>query len=170
MSPDPSDAESELLARLGTDDPAAVGELFTRYRGYLRRIAEVRFDERLRTRVDESDLVQDALTEAARSLPAYLAARGGPLRRRRVPVVIHEANASAGWANRVGARSAQRVLSAVPDPGLRRVEVVGVPVRDPEVRASEHVCPLLRRDLVRRDPAPEVRRPLDPRIRGEPRP
>jgi UDP-N-acetylglucosamine--N-acetylmuramyl-(pentapeptide) pyrophosphoryl-undecaprenol N-acetylglucosamine transferase len=63
------------------------------------------------------------------ALPAYLAARGGPLRRRRVPVVVHEANASAGWANRVGARSAQRVLSAVPDPGLRRVEVVGVPVR-----------------------------------------
>jgi UDP-N-acetylglucosamine--N-acetylmuramyl-(pentapeptide) pyrophosphoryl-undecaprenol N-acetylglucosamine transferase len=62
------------------------------------------------------------------ALPAYLAARGG-LRRRRVPVVVHEANASAGWANRVGARSARRVLSAVPNPGLRRVEVVGVPVR-----------------------------------------
>ena len=59
------------------------------------------------------------------ALPAYLAAR-----RRRVPVVIHEANASAGWANRVGARSARRILSAVPDPGLRRkTEVVGVPVR-----------------------------------------
>jgi UDP-N-acetylglucosamine--N-acetylmuramyl-(pentapeptide) pyrophosphoryl-undecaprenol N-acetylglucosamine transferase len=62
------------------------------------------------------------------ALPAYLAARGGR-RKRRVPVVIHEANASAGWANRVGARSARRVLSAVPDPGLRDVEVVGVPVR-----------------------------------------
>jgi UDP-N-acetylglucosamine--N-acetylmuramyl-(pentapeptide) pyrophosphoryl-undecaprenol N-acetylglucosamine transferase len=63
------------------------------------------------------------------ALPAYLAAWGGPLRGRRVPVVVHEANASAGWANRVGARSARRVLSAVPDPGLRNVEVVGVPVR-----------------------------------------
>ena len=63
------------------------------------------------------------------ALPAYLAARGGLGRRRRVPVVVHEANASAGWANRVGARSAKRVLSAVPDPGLRHVEVVGVPVR-----------------------------------------
>jgi UDP-N-acetylglucosamine--N-acetylmuramyl-(pentapeptide) pyrophosphoryl-undecaprenol N-acetylglucosamine transferase len=62
------------------------------------------------------------------ALPAYLAARGG-VRRRRVPVVVHEANASAGWANRVGARSARRVLSAVPNPGLRQVEVVGVPVR-----------------------------------------
>lgn len=66
------------------------------------------------------------------ALPAYLAARGSLAgsRRRRVPVVIHEANASAGWANRVGARSAYRVLSAVPDPGLRGTEVVGVPVRE----------------------------------------
>ena len=56
-------------------------------------------------------------------------ARGVARRRRRVPVVIHEANASAGLANRVGARSAQRVLSAVPDPGLPHAEVVGVPVR-----------------------------------------
>lgn len=57
------------------------------------------------------------------ALPAYLAAR------RRVPVVVHEANASAGLANKVGARSARRVLSAVADPGLGSVEVVGTPVR-----------------------------------------
>jgi UDP-N-acetylglucosamine--N-acetylmuramyl-(pentapeptide) pyrophosphoryl-undecaprenol N-acetylglucosamine transferase len=69
------------------------------------------------------------------AVPAYLAARGIPRpfglprSRRRVPVVIHEANARAGLANRVGARSADRVLSAVPDCGLPRAEVVGVPVR-----------------------------------------
>jgi UDP-N-acetylglucosamine--N-acetylmuramyl-(pentapeptide) pyrophosphoryl-undecaprenol N-acetylglucosamine transferase len=63
------------------------------------------------------------------ALPAYLAARGAVRRRRRVPVVIHEANARAGLANRVGARNANRVLSAVPDCGLPRAEVVGVPVR-----------------------------------------
>ncbi|OBJ04871.1 undecaprenyldiphospho-muramoylpentapeptide beta-N-acetylglucosaminyltransferase [Mycobacterium alsense] len=63
------------------------------------------------------------------ALPAYLAARG-LRRRRRVPVVIHEANARAGLANRVGARSAERVLSAVADCGLPRAEVVGIPVRE----------------------------------------
>ncbi len=71
------------------------------------------------------------------ALPAYLAARGFGLglsrrsrrSRRRVPVVIHEANARAGIANRVGARTAARILSAVPDSGLKRAEVVGVPVR-----------------------------------------
>jgi len=63
------------------------------------------------------------------ALPAYLAALGGPVHRQRVPVVIHEANARAGLANRVGARTARRVLSAVPDSGLRDAEVVGMPVR-----------------------------------------
>lgn len=66
------------------------------------------------------------------ALPAYLAASGIPFtgrRRRRVPVVIHEANASAGIANKVGARFATRVLAAVPNSGLRNAEVVGVPVR-----------------------------------------
>ncbi len=63
------------------------------------------------------------------ALPAYLAARGIPGLRRRIPVVIHEANARAGLANRVGLRTADRVLSAVPDSGLRGAEVVGVPVR-----------------------------------------
>ena len=64
------------------------------------------------------------------SLPAYLAACSPGRPRRRVPVVIHEANASAGLANRVGARCAHRILSAVANPGLRRAEVVGVPVRE----------------------------------------
>jgi len=63
------------------------------------------------------------------ALPAYLAARGIPGLRRRVPVVIHEANARAGIANRIGARTADRIMSAVPDSGLPRAEVVGVPVR-----------------------------------------
>ncbi len=66
------------------------------------------------------------------ALPAYLAARGITSvfdRRRRIPVVIHEANARAGLANRVGARTADRVLAAVPDCGLPRAEVVGVPIR-----------------------------------------
>ena len=57
------------------------------------------------------------------AVPAYLAARG------RAPVVVHEANARAGLANRVGARIATRVLAAVPDCGLPGAEVVGMPLR-----------------------------------------
>lgn len=58
------------------------------------------------------------------AVPAYLAAR-----RRGVPVVVHEANARAGLANRLGARTARRVLAAVPDSGLSGAEVVGMPLR-----------------------------------------
>ncbi len=60
------------------------------------------------------------------ALPAYLAA----LPPHSVPVVVHEANARAGLANKVGARSARRVLAAVPGSGLRRAEIVGIPVRE----------------------------------------
>ncbi|MGQ4617174.1 undecaprenyldiphospho-muramoylpentapeptide beta-N-acetylglucosaminyltransferase [Nocardia sp. R7R-8] len=64
------------------------------------------------------------------ALPAYLAAGAGVLRRRRpVPVVVHEANAKAGIANKIGARRAARVLAAVPDSGLANARVVGIPVR-----------------------------------------
>lgn len=72
------------------------------------------------------------------AVPAYLAARGGPIRRHRIPVVVHEANARAGLANRVGARSADRVLSAVPNSGLRRAEVVGMPLR-PAITAMDRI-------------------------------
>ncbi len=64
------------------------------------------------------------------ALPAYLAAGRGALRRRRaVPVVVHEANAKAGIANKGGAGGAAWVLAAVPDSGLAGAEVIGIPVR-----------------------------------------
>ncbi|WP_066473288.1 undecaprenyldiphospho-muramoylpentapeptide beta-N-acetylglucosaminyltransferase [Skermania piniformis] len=65
------------------------------------------------------------------ALPAYLAAGRGA---DRVPIVVHEANAKAGLANRVGARFATRVLAAVPGAGVRArgrtdAEQIGIPVR-----------------------------------------
>lgn len=57
------------------------------------------------------------------AVPAYLAARG------ELPIVVHEANARAGLANRIGARFASRVAAAVPGSGLPRAEVIGIPLR-----------------------------------------
>ncbi|GAB90395.1 UDP-N-acetylglucosamine--N-acetylmuramyl-(pentapeptide) pyrophosphoryl-undecaprenol N-acetylglucosamine transferase [Gordonia rhizosphera NBRC 16068] len=62
------------------------------------------------------------------AMPAYLAAQTHLRARRRIPIVIHEANASAGIANKIGARFADRVLAAVDGSGLD-AEVVGIPVR-----------------------------------------
>jgi UDP-N-acetylglucosamine--N-acetylmuramyl-(pentapeptide) pyrophosphoryl-undecaprenol N-acetylglucosamine transferase len=58
------------------------------------------------------------------ALPAYLAAR-----RRGTPFVVHEANARAGIANRVGARLTPYVAAAVAGSGLRRAHVLGIPLR-----------------------------------------
>lgn len=56
--------------------------------------------------------------------PAYLAARSA-----RIPIVVHEANARTGMANRLGAKLGARVLAAVPGSGLPDAQVVGIPVR-----------------------------------------
>lgn len=56
--------------------------------------------------------------------PVYLAAR-----KRKLPVFIHEANARAGLANKVGARFAAGVGTAFNGTGLPGAKVVGMPMR-----------------------------------------
>jgi UDP-N-acetylglucosamine--N-acetylmuramyl-(pentapeptide) pyrophosphoryl-undecaprenol N-acetylglucosamine transferase len=58
------------------------------------------------------------------ALPAYLAAR-----RLRIPIVVHEANARPGLANRVGARLTRYVAVASPQIRLPHGEHVGIPLR-----------------------------------------
>ena len=59
------------------------------------------------------------------SAPAYLAAR-----RRRIPIVVHEANPRAGLANRLGARYAASVVVATDGTtGLRNTVTLGLPMR-----------------------------------------
>ena len=59
------------------------------------------------------------------SAPAYLAAH-----RRRIPIVVHEANPRAGLANRLGARYAARVVTATDaTTGLRNTVTLGLPMR-----------------------------------------
>ncbi|HEY3956957.1 MAG TPA: undecaprenyldiphospho-muramoylpentapeptide beta-N-acetylglucosaminyltransferase [Streptosporangiaceae bacterium] len=58
------------------------------------------------------------------STPAYLAAR-----RRKVPIVIHEANPRAGLANRVGARLTSHVFTGNPDTTLPHGRYIGIPLR-----------------------------------------
>jgi len=56
------------------------------------------------------------------AMPAYLAARG------RVPIVIHEANAKAGIANRLGARLTPYVAQATAG-SIKGAETLGIPLR-----------------------------------------
>ena len=58
------------------------------------------------------------------ALPAYVAAR-----RRGIPIVVHEANAKAGLANRVGARLTTHVYTASASVKLAHGQPIGIPLR-----------------------------------------
>nr|WP_225751298.1 UDP-N-acetylglucosamine--N-acetylmuramyl-(pentapeptide) pyrophosphoryl-undecaprenol N-acetylglucosamine transferase [Pseudoclavibacter sp. Marseille-Q3772] len=71
--------------------------------------------------------------------PAYVAAR------KRVPIIVHEANAMPGLANRLGARWAQLTAVVFPNTKLPGARVIGMPLRreiaglDPRVSRSEAI-------------------------------
>jgi RNA polymerase sigma-70 factor (ECF subfamily) len=77
MTADHPDTE-ELLDRAGRGDGAARQRLLTRHRHRLRQMITVRLDRRLAARVDPSDIVQEALADAARGLDDYLRDRPVP--------------------------------------------------------------------------------------------
>ena len=58
------------------------------------------------------------------STPAYLAAK-----RHGVPIIVHEANPSAGLANRIGAHLTTYVFTSQPDTKLRGAKYLGLPIR-----------------------------------------
>lgn len=52
-------------------DLGSLESLFTAHRKYLRHVVDLRMDDRLRRRVDPSDIVQDAQVEALRRVKEY---------------------------------------------------------------------------------------------------
>jgi RNA polymerase sigma-70 factor (ECF subfamily) len=64
---------THLINRLRAGDRQALAELFESYRDRLWRMVELRMDARLRTRLDASDVLQEAYLELAGDLEAYRA-------------------------------------------------------------------------------------------------
>lgn len=94
-APRPDSADTvRLLDRAAGGDRAAVNDLLARSRDDLRVVVRHRLDQAVRTRVDSSDLVQEAQAEMARRLPDFLVRR---------PMPFHL------WARRL---AYQRVLNA----------------------------------------------------------
>lgn len=62
----------QLIERLRAGDREAFNEVFTRHRGRLRRMVEMRMDWRLQARLDASDVLQEAFLEAALRMNDYL--------------------------------------------------------------------------------------------------
>src|SRR5579859_5343018 len=62
----------DLIQRARAGEPEAMNQLFARYRNRLCRMVEMRLDTRLQSRLDASDVVQDAYAEVAGRLDEYL--------------------------------------------------------------------------------------------------
>jgi RNA polymerase sigma-70 factor (ECF subfamily) len=71
MAPTAPDTD-ELIERARAGDSAAAEAVLVSHRDRLRRMVAVRLDRRIAARVDPSDVVQEALADAARGLPGYL--------------------------------------------------------------------------------------------------
>lgn len=67
------DVTAELLLNVRDGEPVAVDQLLDRHRDSLRRMIQLRLDQRIMQRVDVSDVIQDVLIEANRRLTDYLA-------------------------------------------------------------------------------------------------
>jgi RNA polymerase sigma-70 factor (ECF subfamily) len=70
MTQDP-ESLVELLRRAAAGDQEALSELFDSHRERLLRMVRLRLSRRLRGRVDEEDVLQEAFLEAARRLAEY---------------------------------------------------------------------------------------------------
>jgi RNA polymerase sigma-70 factor (ECF subfamily) len=75
---DASDISRELLRRAVDGDEAALADLLSPYRSRLKHMVRIRLNPRLQGRVDDSDVVQDALLEASQRLREYLEGPGMP--------------------------------------------------------------------------------------------
>ena len=76
-APQSSDTD-ELVEQASRGDQLARQQLLVRHRPRLRQMVAVRMDCRIAARVDPSDVVQEALGDAARHLDDYLKARPLP--------------------------------------------------------------------------------------------
>jgi RNA polymerase sigma-70 factor, ECF subfamily len=77
LPPAGPDDTDHLLKDAAVGDTVAIARLLERHRERLRRMIALRLDDRLAARVDASDVVQEALADAARKLAVY--ARDRPL-------------------------------------------------------------------------------------------
>lgn len=69
-----------LLERLRSGDSDALNLLLRRHRDWIRRVVDIRLDQRLRPRIDPSDVVQDIQLEVSQRIEDYLVRNPMPFR------------------------------------------------------------------------------------------
>jgi RNA polymerase sigma-70 factor (ECF subfamily) len=68
-----STGSDDLLVRAKAGDDRALGDLFARNRQRLERMIRLRLDRRLHSRLDPTDVLQEAYVDIARRFPEYTA-------------------------------------------------------------------------------------------------
>ena len=69
--PENSVEYAQLIERAKSGDEDALADLFGRFKPRLRRVISVRMDQKLRGRLDPSDVLQEAFLDLAKRLPAF---------------------------------------------------------------------------------------------------
>jgi len=126
-----------LLQQVRQGDRAALDQLLARHRGYLLNVVELRMDQKLRARIDPSDVVQEAQLEAAQRIEEYLGREPMPfhiwlrktayenllrLRRQHVEAGCRSVEREIPLPDSSSAMLARQILSREPNPGQQAVE------------------------------------------------
>jgi RNA polymerase sigma-70 factor (ECF subfamily) len=126
----------ELLEQFRAGAADAAGRLFARHRAFLLRLIDLRMDDRLRRRVDPSDVVQEAQIEATRRLATHAEQPPMPFRmwlwqiaydrllmfhRRHVKAARRSVARDAGLSDHSSLLLAAQLLGNEPDPSERAV-------------------------------------------------
>ncbi len=133
-------------------EPALFGEFVATFRARLLRMVDFRMDERLRQRLDASDVVQEACAEAVERLPEWIAAEQMPLhlwlrllavqklrqlRRFHVDTKRRDAGREVPLEEEATASTSERLVDAIVESGV--LSPSGVAVRA-EARARLHAA------------------------------
>jgi RNA polymerase sigma-70 factor, ECF subfamily len=127
----------ELFSRVRGGDRGALDQLLARHRDYLLNVVELRMDHKMRSRIDPSDVVQEAQCEAARRIAEYLVRDPMPfhiwlrktayerllrLRRQHVEADCRSVDREVPLPDESSALMAMRILSREPNPSQQAVE------------------------------------------------
>jgi RNA polymerase sigma-70 factor (ECF subfamily) len=120
-SPD-SDETEQLLRQVQAGDQQAFEVLFARHRAYLCQVIGSRLDPRLRSRVDPSDVVQEAQLEAFRRLTDFLERRPMSFRLWLRKMACERLLMIERFHRKAAQRSVDREVSLVDHPSLQLVQ------------------------------------------------
>jgi RNA polymerase sigma-70 factor (ECF subfamily) len=139
----------QLLAAARSGDRSARGRVLERHRQKLKRMVAVRLDRRVAARVDPSDVVQEALADAARQFDEYLRTRPLPF----YPWLRRRAELKLADAYRRHVRAGRR--------SVVREQQAGLPDESVLELAERLVAPSADAGLSRRERGAVVRAALD---------